>query len=109
VDRVDHEVAHLYNPIHPAILYLLSSTIAIGAKANIPVSVCGEMAGDIKLTRLLLGMGLKEFSMHPAQLLSVKQEILNSDLSVITPRTRKILRLMEPAAIAEAVAGLRAA
>jgi phosphotransferase system enzyme I (PtsI) len=109
VDRVDHEVAHLYNPLHPAILYLLSSTIAIGAKANIPVSVCGEMAGDTKLTRLLLGMGLKEFSMHPAQLLSVKQEILNSDLAVITPRTRKILRLMEPSAIVEAVAGLRAA
>jgi phosphotransferase system enzyme I (PtsI) len=109
VDRVDHEVAHLYNPLHPAILYLLSTTIAIGAKANIPVSVCGEMAGDIKLTRLLLGMGLKEFSMHPAQILAVKQEILNSDLSVITPRTRKILRLMEPQAIAEAVEGLRAA
>jgi phosphotransferase system enzyme I (PtsI) len=109
VDRVDHEVAHLYNPIHPAILYLLSSTIAIGAKANIPVSVCGEMAGDIKLTRLLLGMGLKEFSMHPAQILAVKQEILNSDLSVVAPRTRKILRLMEPAAIAEAVEGLRVA
>jgi phosphotransferase system enzyme I (PtsI) len=107
IDRVDHEVAHLYNPLHPAILYLLSTTIAIGAKAGVPVSVCGEMAGDTKLTRLLLGMGLREFSMHPAQLLAVKQEILNCDLSAILPRTRKILRTFETAAIADAVEQLR--
>ncbi|MFZ9256880.1 MAG: phosphoenolpyruvate--protein phosphotransferase, partial [Burkholderiaceae bacterium] len=80
IDRVDHEVAHLYNPLHPAVLQLLSMTISTGAKAGVPVAVCGEIAGDTKLTRLLLGMGLREFSMHPAQLLSVKQEILNSDL-----------------------------
>jgi phosphotransferase system enzyme I (PtsI) len=107
IDRVDHEVAHLYNPLHPAILYLVSSIIALGAKAGIPVSVCGEMAGDTKLTRLLLGMGLREFSMHPAQLLAVKQEILGSDLTVLVPQTRKIMRTMEPAAIAEAVEQLR--
>ena len=107
IDRVDHEVAHLYSPLHPAILYLLSSTIALGAKAGVPVSVCGEMAGDTKLTRLLLGMGLREFSMHPAQLLAVKQEILGCVLSQITPYTRKILRMMEPAAISEAVEHLR--
>jgi phosphotransferase system enzyme I (PtsI) len=71
------------------------------------VAVCGEMAGDIKLTRLLLGMGLREFSMHPAQLLSVKQEILNSDLSRIVPQTRRIMRAMEPNAIAEAVLQLQ--
>ncbi len=103
IDRVDHEVAHLYNPLHPAILHLISMTIKAGAKAGIPVAVCGEMAGDTKLTRLLLGMGLREFSMHPAQLLSVKQEILNSDLSALTPYTKKILRSIEPAAIIEAV------
>ncbi|MBC7513073.1 MAG: phosphoenolpyruvate--protein phosphotransferase [Herminiimonas sp.] len=108
IDRVDHEVAHLYSPLHPAILYLLSTTIALGAKAGVPVSVCGEMAGDTKLTRLLLGMGLREFSMHPAQLLAVKQEILGCDLAQITPYTRKILRMMEPAAISEAVEHLRA-
>ncbi|MEN3366587.1 MAG: phosphoenolpyruvate-protein phosphotransferase system enzyme [Burkholderiales bacterium] len=108
IDRADHEVAHLYNPLHPAILYLLSSTISIGTKAGVPVSVCGEMAGDTKLTRLLLGMGLREFSMHPTQLLAVKQEILNSDLNVIVPQTKKILRAMEPAAILEAVEQLRA-
>ena len=108
IDRVDYEVAHLYNPLHPAILQLISMTIMAGKKAGIDVAVCGEMAGDIKLTRLLLGMGLREFSMHPAQLLSVKQEILQSDLSAIMPHTRKILRSMEPQAIAEAVEQLRA-
>lgn len=109
IDRADHEVAHLYNPLHPAVLYLLSNTIALGAKAGIPVAVCGEMAGDTSLTRLLLGMGLCEFSMHPTQLLAVKQEILNSDLTTLAPLTKKILRAMEPEAISEAVARLRAA
>lgn len=107
IDRVDHEVAHLYNPLHPAVLYLLSTTIAIAAKAGVPLSVCGEMAGDISMTRLLLGMGLREFSMHPSQLLAVKNEILNSDLGVLVPATRKIARTFEPAAIAEAVEKLR--
>jgi phosphotransferase system enzyme I (PtsI) len=83
IDRVDYEVAHLYNPLHPAVLHLIAMTIAAGRKAGIDVAVCGEMAGDVKLTRLLLGMGLREFSMHPAQLLAVKQEILNSDLAVL--------------------------
>jgi phosphotransferase system enzyme I (PtsI) len=108
IDRVDYEVAHLYNPLHPAVLHLIAMTIAAGKKAGKDVAVCGEMAGDVKLTRLLLGMGLREFSMHPAQLLSVKQEILNSDLSTIMPRTRKILRSMEPAEIAAAVEQLQA-
>jgi phosphotransferase system enzyme I (PtsI) len=103
IDRVDHEVAHLYNPLHPAILYLLSSTIAIGARYGVPVAVCGEMAGDTRLTRLLLGMGLREFSMHPSQLLAVKQEILNSDLRLLMPQTKKILRAIEPKAIADGV------
>jgi phosphotransferase system enzyme I (PtsI) len=108
IDRVDHEVAHLYNPLHPAVLQLLQMTIDAGAKAGIPVSVCGEMAGDTKLTRLLLGMGLREFSMHPAQLLSVKQEILNSDLALIAPHSKRIMRSYEPEAINEAMLLLRA-
>ncbi len=107
IDRVDYEVAHLYNPLHPAVLQLISMTIAAGHKAGIDVAVCGEMAGDIKLTRLLLGMGLREFSMHPAQLLSVKQEILNSDLARLMPQTRKIMRSMEPSVIADAVEQLQ--
>ncbi|MRV73289.1 phosphoenolpyruvate--protein phosphotransferase [Duganella sp. FT92W] len=108
IDRVDYEVAHLYNPLHPAVLQLIAMTIAAGHKAGIDVAVCGEMAGDVKLTRLLLGMGLREFSMHPAQLLAVKQEILNSDLGLIMPQTRKILRAVEPNAIADAVQALQA-
>ena len=107
IDRVDYEVAHLYNPLHPAVLHLIAMTIEAGRKAGIDVAVCGEMAGDTKLTRLLLGMGLREFSMHPAQLLAVKQEILSSDLALLGPRTRRILRAMEPAAIAEAVEQLQ--
>ncbi|MBW8900555.1 MAG: phosphoenolpyruvate--protein phosphotransferase [Massilia sp.] len=107
IDRVDYEVAHLYNPLHPAVLNLIAMTIDAGHKAGIDVAVCGEMAGDVKLTRLLLGMGLREFSMHPAQLLAVKQEILASDLTRLVPRTKRILRAMEPAAIAEAVEQLQ--
>lgn len=107
IDRVDYEVAHLYNPLHPAVLMLIAQTIATGQKAGLDVAVCGEMAGDTKLTRLLLGMGLREFSMHPAQLLSVKQEILNSDLAAITTRTRRILRSIEPDEIAAAVEQLQ--
>jgi phosphotransferase system enzyme I (PtsI) len=107
IDRVDYEVAHLYNPLHPAVLNLIAMTIEAGRKAGIDVAVCGEMAGDVKLTRLLLGMGLREFSMHPAQLLAVKQEILASDLARLVPRTRRILRTMEPAAIADAVEQLQ--
>jgi phosphoenolpyruvate-protein phosphotransferase (PTS system enzyme I) len=107
IDRVDHEVAHLYNPLHPAVLQLLAMTISAGAKADVPVAVCGEIAGDIKLTRLLLGLGLREFSMHPAQLLSVKQEILNSDITLLEPPVKRILRNYEAVAIAEAVERLR--
>ncbi len=107
IDRVDHEVAHLYNPLHPAVLQLISMTIKAGHKAGISVSVCGEMAGDIKHTRLLLGLGLREFSMHPAQLMAVKQEILNSDVVALTSQAKKILRAVEPQVIAEAVKRLR--
>ena len=107
IDRVDHEVAHLYNPLHPAVLQLLHLTIATGAKAGIPVAVCGEVAGDAKLTRLLLGMGLREFSMHPAQLLSVKQEILGADIDLLEPAVRRILKNYEASAITEAVDRLR--
>ena len=108
IDRVDYEVAHLYDPLHPAILQLIAMTIAAGHKAGIEVAVCGEMAGDTKMTRLLLGMGLREFSMHPSQLLAVKQEILNSDLEQIAPQMRKIMRGMDPDTIADAVNALQA-
>lgn len=75
IDRADNEVAALYDPLHPAVLKLIANTINAGMRAGIPVAVCGEMAGDPKLTRLLLGLGLTHFSMHSQQLLDVKREI----------------------------------
>lgn len=106
IDRSDHEVAHLYDPLHPAVLLLLAMTVAAAAKAGIPVSICGGMAGDTKLTRLLLGMGFRELSMPSAQLLSVKQEVLACDLERITPLVRKILRSDDPSAIKQLVGQL---
>src|SRR3546814_5803567 len=75
IDRGDHDVAGLYDPLHPAVLRLVANTINAGVRVGKPVAVCGEMAGDARLTRLLLGLGLTEFSMHPQQLLDVKREI----------------------------------
>ncbi|MFO7579001.1 phosphoenolpyruvate--protein phosphotransferase [Nitrosomonas halophila] len=92
IDRVDETVAHLFDPLHPAVLWLLARIIQVAGKANVPVSICGEMAGDSKYTRLLLGMGLRQFSMYPAQLLTVKREILGSHIPSITRLTQKILR-----------------
>jgi phosphoenolpyruvate-protein phosphotransferase (PTS system enzyme I) len=100
IDRVDASVAHMYDPLHPAVLRLLNDTILAGRKAGIPVSVCGEMAGDVKITRLLLGMGLKNFSVHASQLLDVKEVVLKTTLADIekarergrcAPMTRRAL------------------
>ena len=101
IDRNDDAVSHLYEPTHPAVMYLIYHTIKTATKASIPVSICGEMAGDAKLTRLLLGMGLRKFSMPPANLLSVKQVILNSHLDTITPLVSKILRSNDQERITE--------
>ena len=76
IDRSDERVAHLYNPLHPAVLYLIEYTIQAARKRGKLVTVCGEMAGDAKYTQLLLRMGLRSFSMHPVQILQVKQQIL---------------------------------
>jgi phosphoenolpyruvate-protein phosphotransferase (PTS system enzyme I) len=91
IDRTDDAVAHLYQPLHPAVLQLIEMTIRAGEKIGVPVSVCGEMAGDPRLTRLLLGFGLRQFSMHPAYILAVKQQILQSDLPRLVIGARKIL------------------
>ena len=85
IDRVNDEVSYLYEPLHPAVLRLIRMTLDAGARANIPVAMCGEMAGDSKFTQLLLGLGLREFSVHPAYLLEVKKIILESELSGLTP------------------------
>lgn len=108
IDRSDEQVAHLYDPLHPAVLMLLAHTISSAEKVNIPVSVCGELAGDPTLTRLLLGMGLRQFSMHPAHILEVKQKVLQSDISELAPIVRRMLRLEEPAKIREQLEKLNA-
>ena len=91
IDRIDDEVNYLYDPLHPAVLNLISMTIRAGNRAGIPVSLCGEMAGDPRYTRLLLGLGLTEFSMHPANLLEVKRVIKDSDVAELTRIVRRIL------------------
>jgi phosphotransferase system enzyme I (PtsI) len=106
VDRTDGAVAHLYDPLHPAVLQLILKTLQAGARAGLPVSVCGEMAGDPKLTRLLLGMGLRQFSMHSAQLLEVKQQILKADIALLVPHVARLLKADEPEKIAELMARL---
>jgi phosphotransferase system enzyme I (PtsI) len=97
IDRADESVAHLYDPLHPAVLRLVADTIAAGRAQGKEVSVCGEMAGDVSLTRLLLGMGLRSFSMQPAQILAVKQVILRSDTSKLEPWALRVLEAEEPA------------
>ena len=106
IDRTDEAVAHLYDPLHPAVLRLIADTIQAGARADIPVSVCGEMAGDPALTKLLLGMGLRQFSMHPSQILEVKQEVLRSDVSLLRPKVGRLLRHDEPDRVRELMAKL---
>ncbi len=101
IDRTDGSVAHLYDPVHPAVLKLISQTIQSAQRVGMPVAVCGEMAGDPKLTRLLIGMGLREFSMHPAQLLEVKQQVMMSDAAQLAVRVAKLLKLDEPDKISE--------
>ncbi|MDP2170513.1 MAG: phosphoenolpyruvate--protein phosphotransferase [Rhodocyclaceae bacterium] len=103
IDRTDEAVAHLYDPLHPAILRLLSHVIQTAQKAEIPVAVCGEMGGDPKLTRLLLGMGLRQFSMHPTQLLEVKQQVVMADTEQLSAKVSRLLRLDEPERIRELV------
>ena len=97
IDRADEQVADLYDPLHPAILHLVANTIAQGLAQDKAISVCGEMAGDPSLTRLLLGMGLRSFSMHPTQILAVKQVVLRSDTSRLKPWAQKVLASDNPA------------
>jgi phosphotransferase system enzyme I (PtsI) len=96
IDRADESVAHLYDPLHPAVLQLVAATIAECRKQGKGVSVCGEMAGDVMLTRLLLGLGLRSFSMHPAQILAVKQEILRSDTTRLEPWAQRVIAAEDP-------------
>ena len=96
IDRADESVAHLYDPLHPAVLRLVAETIAECNAQGKGVSVCGEMAGDTTLTRLLLGLGLRSFSMHPAQILAVKQEILRADTAKLKVWADDVMKDDEP-------------
>ena len=97
IDRADEAVAHLYDPLHPAVLRLLADTIGQCRAQGRPVSVCGEMAGDPAMTRLLLGLGLRSFSMHPAQLLLVKQQVLRADAGKLEAWARQVVHSEDPA------------
>ena len=104
IDRSDDAVAHLYDPLHPAVLRLIQQTIEKATRAGVPVAVCGEMAGDINMTRLLLGMGLRMFSLHPSQLLEVKRQVLMSDTQALQTAVTKLLRLDDSTRIREQLA-----
>lgn len=96
IDRTDEQVAYLYNPLHPAVLRLIQFSSEAAAAARIPVSVCGEIAGDHRLTPLLLGFGISELSMAAANLPRVKKRILGLNLSAISGRVRRITSESDP-------------
>ncbi len=106
IDRTDDAVAHLYDPLHPAVLHLIAHVIQTAARGDVPVAVCGEMAGDLALTRLLLGFGLRNFSMHPAQLPAIKERVLRSSLAEVQPLAQKVLRSSDPSKTRELIARL---
>jgi phosphotransferase system enzyme I (PtsI) len=97
VDRADEAVSHLYDPLHPAVLKLIKMAIASAVKAGVPIAVCGEMAGDPQLTRLLLGLGLRNLSMHPAHLLTIKQRVLTTEVAATKPFVDRMRRTDDPA------------
>jgi len=108
IDRTDDAVAHLYDPLHPAVLTLVAGTIQTATRGGIPVAVCGEMAGDLQLTRLLLGLGLRNFSMHPSQLLLIKERILRTNLAEVQALAQRVLRASDPLKTKELLARLNA-
>ncbi len=106
IDRVDDEVNYLYDPLHPAVLRLIWETIVAGGDAGIPVSMCGEMAGDTRFTRLLLALGLREFSMHPNSVLEVKQIILESDMEELKRQGQALVDTADPDEVRRLIAAL---
>jgi phosphotransferase system enzyme I (PtsI) len=95
IDRIDDSVSYLYDPLHPAILRLIRMTIEAGAACGIPVSMCGEMAGDPHCVRLLLGLGLRELSMQPGSLLEVKEIVRGANISRLETATGNLLDRMD--------------
>jgi phosphotransferase system enzyme I (PtsI) len=106
IDRTDDAVAHLYDPLHPAVLHLIAHTIQAANRGGTPIAVCGEMAGDAQLTRLLLGFGLRNFSMHAQQLLAIKERVLRTNLAEAQPLAQRVLRQSDPAKTRELLAKL---
>lgn len=102
IDRADEAVAHLYDPLHPAVLSLVAQVIDVANTMGKSVCVCGEMAGDTSMTHLLLGLGLRSFSMHPAQILSVKQEVLRADTRKLSAWSQAVLAADDAPALLEA-------
>ncbi len=96
IDRVDDAVNYLYDPIHPAVLQLIRLVIKAGNRAQIPVSLCGEMAGNVKYTRLLLALGLRNFSMDANYVLDIKEQILNVDTEDLKRAAKKVLSADNP-------------
>jgi len=108
IDRTDEEVANLYDPLHPAVLHLLSHVIGTCNRMGVPISVCGEMAGELPYTRLLLGFGLRQFSMFSAQVPSIKQRVLTTNLPEIASLTQRILKADDPMKIRDLMDRLNA-
>ncbi|MEM9302103.1 MAG: phosphoenolpyruvate--protein phosphotransferase [Pseudomonadota bacterium] len=96
IDRIDDQVSHLYDPVHPAILKLIQGVFDAGLRSGTEVTMCGEMAGDPQYTRLLLGLGLRSFSMHPGHLLEVKQAVTETDIDALKDHTRRLMRASNP-------------
>ena len=108
IDRIDDEVNYLYDPLHPAVLRLVQMVIDAGHKAGIPVSMCGEMAGDARYTRLLLGLGLTEFSMQAASVLEIKGIINDSEVEPLARLARRLVRSQDPQEAARLFATINA-
>jgi phosphotransferase system enzyme I (PtsI) len=108
VDRSDDAVSQLYDSLHPAVIKLIGFAISTANKAAVPIAVCGEMAGEARFTRLLLGMGLTNFSMHPAHLLTIKQRVLTSDAGEARSFAQRMRRTDEPAKLTALLGKLNA-
>ena len=108
IDRADDAVAHLYDPLHPSVLRLIGMAIKGAQRAGKPIAVCGEMAGEVMFTRVLLGLGLREFSMHPNHVPAVKQRVLTSDVAPLESLAVKILRTDDPDKVAAYVKRMQA-
>lgn len=99
IDRADSSVAHLYDHLHPAVLRLIAQTIKECAKVKVPISICGELAGELEMTELLLGMGLRQYSMHPSQILPIKERLFELSITNAQRLARRVLREPDPVRI----------